>query len=93
MESVSSGLIAGINAANRILNKPSFYMPKITVMGALSKYVSDESIIDFQPMGANFGIISPLNEVIKDKKMRYNEFAKRSVSYINGISANRGGQQ
>lgn len=93
MESVSSGLIAGINAANRILNKPSFYMPKITVMGALSKYVSDESIIDFQPMGANFGIISPLNEVIKDKKMRYNEFAKRSVSYINGISADRGGQQ
>lgn len=92
MESVSSGLIAGINAAGRILNDKSFYMPKITVMGALSNYISDESVIDFQPMGANFGIISPLNEVIKDKKMRYNEFARRSVSYINNLNADRGGQ-
>lgn len=92
MESVSSGLIAGINAAGRILNDKSFYMPKVTVMGALSNYISDESVIDFQPMGANFGIISPLNEVIKDKKMRYNEFARRSVSYINNLNADRGGQ-
>lgn len=88
MESVSSGLIAGINAAYRILNKSPLYMPKITVMGALSEYISDESVIDFQPMGANFGIISPLNEVIKDKKMRYNEFAKRSISYISGLNVN-----
>lgn len=88
MESVSSGLIAGINAAHRILNKSPLYMPKITVMGALSEYISDESVIDFQPMGANFGIISPLNEVIKDKKMRYNEFAKRSISYISGLNVN-----
>lgn len=88
MESVSSGLIAGINAAHRILNKSPLYMPRITVMGALSEYISDESVIDFQPMGANFGIISPLNEVIKDKKMRYNEFAKRSISYISGLNVN-----
>ncbi len=86
MESVSSGLISGINAARRVLNQESFCMPKITMIGALSKYISDEGILNFQPMGANFGIISPLNEVIKDKKMRYNEFASRSVNYINSIN-------
>lgn len=86
MESVSSGLISGINAARRVLNQEPFCMPKITIIGALSKYISDEGILNFQPMGANFGIISPLNEVIKDKKMRYNEFASRSVNYINSIN-------
>lgn len=86
MESVSSGLISGINAARRVLNQEPFSMPKITVIGALSNYISDEGILNFQPMGANFGIISPLNEVIKDKKMRYNEFASRSVNYIKSIN-------
>lgn len=86
MESVSSGLISGINAARRVLNQEPFFMPKITVIGALSNYISDEGILNFQPMGANFGIISPLNEVIKDKKMRYNEFASRSVNYIKSIN-------
>lgn len=86
MESVSSGLISGINAARRVLNQEPFCMPKITVIGALSNYISDEGILNFQPMGANFGIISPLNEVIKDKKMRYNEFASRSVNYIKSIN-------
>ena len=88
MESVSSGLIAGINAAFRLLKKDSFYMPQTTIMGALSQYISDENVLDFQPMGANFGIISPLNEVIKDKKMRYNEFARRSIDYIKSLNVN-----
>ena len=86
MESVSSGLISGINAARRVLNQEPFCMPKITVIGALSTYISNEGILNFQPMGANFGIISPLNEVIKDKKMRYNEFANRSINYIKNIN-------
>ena len=57
-------------------------------MGALAKYISDGSVSDFQPMGANFGIISPLLEVIKDKKIRYNEFAKRSIDYIKNLDLN-----
>lgn len=85
MESVSSGLICGINAANIINCKGRFNLPSCTMVGALANYVSDENVVDFQPMGANFGIISPLDEVIKDKKMRYNEFAKRSVEFIKSL--------
>lgn len=85
MESVSSGMISGINAALKILGKPAAFLPKITMIGALASYISDESITDFQPMGANFGIISPLEAVIKDKKMRYNEFAQRSINYIKAL--------
>ena len=85
MESVSSGLLAGINAAKKACGEKEFYLPSATIIGALANYVSDETVENFQPMGANFGIISPLLEVIKDKKMRYNEFARRSIDYINGL--------
>ncbi len=85
MESVSSGLLAGINAAKKACGEKEFYLPSTTIIGALANYASDENVENFQPMGANFGIISPLSEVIKDKKMRYNEFAKRSLDYIDKL--------
>jgi len=85
MESVSSGLIAGINVARKIKGENAFYLPSTTIIGALSDYISDETIQNFQPMGANFGIISPFSEVIKDKKMRYNKFAQRSLEYVDNL--------
>lgn len=85
MESVSSGLLAGINAAKKINGEKSFNLPSSTIIGALVNYVSDETVQNFQPMGANFGIISPLLDIIKDKKLRYNEFAKRSIDYIDKL--------
>ena len=86
MESVSSGLLCGINAVRRLNGEKPLILSSVTIMGALAKYISDDSVKDFQPMGANFGIISPLPEVIKDKKMRYNEFAKRSIEYIKNLN-------
>lgn len=32
-------------------------LPADCMLGALSRYISDESIVDFQPMGANMGIL------------------------------------
>lgn len=85
MESVSSGLLAGINVARKIQGMENIILPKFTMIGALANYISDESIENFQPMGANFGIILPLPEVIKDKKIRYNMFAQRSLNYIKNL--------
>ena len=82
MESVSSGLVAGINAALRCTDKGECVFPKFTMIGALANYAANSESEDFQPMGANFGILPPLDELIKDKKMRYNEFAKRSLMYF-----------
>lgn len=83
MESASSGILAGINMANRLDGKAPLALPDFTMMGALSKYISNESVTDFQPMGANFGILPPLNEKIRDKKLRYETLAKRSLDYFN----------
>ena len=83
MESASSGILAGINMANRLGGKAPLALPDFTMMGALSKYISNESVTDFQPMGANFGILPPLDEKIRDKKLRYETLAKRSLDYFN----------
>ncbi len=85
MESASSGILAGYNAARRIFGEEPVLLPKITMMGALSQYISDESVKNFQPMGAAFGIIDPLEEKIRDKKERYQALAERSMEYFKSI--------
>lgn len=83
MESASSGIVAGINAAACILDETPLILPDFTMMGALLKYITDETVKDFQPMGANFGILPPLSEVIRDKRERYQAFADRSLLWFN----------
>ena len=87
VESIASGFIAGINAANKILGKEKFTMPKETVNGALADYISTEND-KFQPMNANFGILPKLEENIKDKKLKYQKMADRSLEKIEIIIKN-----
>ncbi len=85
IESASSGLIAGKSAAMKILQNKSFELPKSTMMGALAGYISDESVKNFQPMGANFGIIDSLEEKIRDKKERYKKISEKSIEILKGL--------
>lgn len=85
MESASSGIMCGINAARCINNKETITLPNITMIGALSRYISDETVTKFQPMGANFGIIPPLEYIVKNKQDRYQEFANRSLEVYNNL--------
>lgn len=71
VESASSGMIAGINAARNILGKESVVFPPSTCTGALIKYITDRQNKKFQPMNANFGIIEWNRVKIKNKKERY----------------------
>ena len=81
VESISSGLIAGINAVNQLKNEEKRKFPDYTVIGALSKYISTPNE-KFQPMNANFGILSGLNGKIKDKKKKYELLANRSIEFL-----------
>lgn len=71
VESASSGLIAGMNAARKILGMESVVFPPSTCSGALIKYITDRENKKFQPMNANFGIIEWNRIKIKNKKERY----------------------
>lgn len=79
-ESAASGIMAGINAFLYLEGRQTVTLPETSIIGALSRYISDESVKDFQPMGANFGILPPLDEKIRDKQERYMKIAQRGVS-------------
>ena len=85
MESAASGIIAAINAVNKSQNKEPLILPKFSMIGALLDYITDETVENFQPMGANFGILPSLDIHIRDKKERYAALAKRSLDYFNSI--------
>ncbi len=82
MESAASGILAGINAANRVLGREVFLPSELTMTGALARYISDGSVKNFQPMGASFGLLPVLGEKIRDKKLRYEALAERGLNSL-----------
>ena len=88
VESIASGLIAGINAANMLQGKEKFVLPKETINGALADYISTPKE-KFQPMNANFGIVPALEKRIKDKKVKYGILGDRALEELNKTIKNR----
>lgn len=82
MESAASGLLAGINAARAAQGKAALVLPADTMTGALAGYISNPAVKDFQPMGANFGVLPPLPEKIRDKRLRYAALAERALNSL-----------
>ncbi len=82
MESGASGLLAGINAYNRVVGNDMLILPDYTMTGALAKYISDETVKDFQPMGANIGILPPLDINIRDKQLKAQAHADRALGFF-----------
>ncbi len=79
MESAMAGILAGQNAVRRLRGEEPLVLPRTTMMGALTGYISDGSVTNFQPMGANFGILPPLSEPIRDKRQRYAALSERAL--------------
>ncbi len=82
MESASSGITAGINAARLIKGEKEFVPPADTMLGAFCRYVSDASVKDYQPMGAAIGLLPPPEQRIRDKRERYGFIADRALKSL-----------
>ena len=90
MESAASGIIAGINAVRKMNGQEPVILPRETMIGGLSAYISDETVTNFQPMGANMGILPDIGMRIKDKQARYQAVADRALeAFDNYISENK----
>lgn len=85
MESASSGMMAGINAARRCANKDTVTLSDKTMIGALAHYISDSSSADFQPMGANMGILPPLKTMIRGKRERAAAYSERALKELDKL--------
>ena len=81
VESIASGLMAGIHLERKLNGKEPIEISGNTVMGALTRYITTPNK-DFQPMNANFGIIPALDYIVRDKKLRKSEMAKRSLEAV-----------
>ncbi len=82
MESAGSGILAGINASRRLRGQAPLLLPRETMLGALAAYISDPSVENFQPMGANFGVLPPLEHPIREKKARYEALSNRALEAL-----------
>lgn len=85
-ESAASGIIAGINIVRTMSGQEQIKLPDTTMTGALSAHISTENA-DFQPMGANMGMLPGLDRHIKNKQERYAAISERGISDLKAMIA------
>jgi methylenetetrahydrofolate--tRNA-(uracil-5-)-methyltransferase len=73
IESIATGLLAGINASRLVQDKEPASPPKATACGSLVHYISFAGTQDFQPANISFGLIEASESLqrIRDKKERH----------------------
>jgi len=81
VESVGSGFVAGVNMARLVLGKPLFAFPQESIIGSEAHYLANAEAETFQPMNANFGLLSPLKGIVY-KSQRKERYAERAIATI-----------
>ena len=82
IESAASGLVAGANAAYLAKGENPVIFPEQTAHGSMCKYITSAVAKHFQPMNANFGLMPPLEERIRDKKLKKQKIAERALEFL-----------
>jgi len=86
VESAASGLVAGMNAARSLAGLDPLVFPQETAHGALCQYITNTDAKHFQPMNINFGLLPPLEQRIKDKKVKNGLIAQRALLALEKFS-------
>ena len=92
VESAGSGIAAAMNVYCRLKGKRPLAWTDETVTGALAQYISSPNE-DFQPMNANYGILRPLGEDVRDKAKKRRMFAERAMARAKELAAHAAGIQ
>lgn len=85
VESVASGLVAGISAYRQLNNLPKIEWAEDTMIGALCKHVSTD-FGTYSPMNSNFGILPPLEEKVRDKQLKKSLMSQRAIQSTKNIA-------
>lgn len=88
VESIASGLLAGVTMAARIKGYSDPVIPDTTAIGALGRYISTHNR-NFQPMNINFGLLPPLDDKVRGKQQRYLSLAERALNDLNTMKSTR----
>lgn len=87
-ESIASGLLAGINMVRYLNGKDLLILPKTTMLGALTQYITDPAHDKFQPINSNWGIVDKIElpkKERKNKKLKGEMLSNRSTEYMAGL--------
>ena len=84
VESAASGMVAGINLARQLQEKPLVDFTSQTALGALAHYISTPNS-SFQPMNVTYGIIDGWPGRIRNKIQRYEKIAERALEKIDAL--------
>lgn len=87
-ESIASGLLAGINMAKFLNAEELLILPEESMLGALTRYISNSEHEKFQPINSNWGIVPPVElpkKERKNKKLKAELIVKRSIDILNGL--------
>ena len=85
VESAASGFLVGVETARRLRGMDPIDFPRETAMGAMALYISDQSVVNFQPMNVNFGLIPQLGYRVKGKRNKNAELSKRALEALDGL--------
>ncbi|MEN6348098.1 MAG: methylenetetrahydrofolate--tRNA-(uracil(54)-C(5))-methyltransferase (FADH(2)-oxidizing) TrmFO [Syntrophomonas sp.] len=86
MESAAAGIIAGINAVRFLKGQKALVPGPYTMIGSLLNFISSLPGDNFQPINANFGLLPPLENRVKDRQKRYSAYVARALDKMNEFS-------
>jgi methylenetetrahydrofolate--tRNA-(uracil-5-)-methyltransferase len=89
-ESAATGMLAGINLARMLGGEEPLLPPPTTMLGALYRYLREADPAHFQPMNANFGLLEPLDRVVKDKAKRRDQLVERALAEMDAFATKLG---
>lgn len=90
VESIASGLVAGLNAVRRLQKSPTLIFPEETALGALARHLEGSPSVDFQPMSINYGLLPPLEKRIKAKREKNLKISQRALAKLEEFSREMG---
>ncbi len=86
-ESLACGLLCGINLARILGGAEPLVPPEDTMLGSLMRYVRGADPKKFQPMNANFGLLPPLPNKVRDKRKKRESLATRALEAMAEFAA------
>jgi methylenetetrahydrofolate--tRNA-(uracil-5-)-methyltransferase len=76
-ESTAVGILAAVNLDRIVRGEQPVVPPPTTMLGALMRYLREADPAHFQPMNSNFGLVEPLDTVVRDKQLKREKLSER----------------
>jgi len=89
-ESVTTGLLAGVNVVRLLQGQPLLVPPPPTAIGALVRYIAHSAAQSFQPMNINFGLLPDLPHRVRGKGERRQQMVQRALAAADRWRAEQG---